>query len=331
MNKRGLAIGVLLIVVGAAIWILYQNRNTKDGREAVPEEPEYADATQWYVNNRKGEADVFYIISTETGDYRLADGQMCHYADTYNDSLRAPLHAEMEGVDSLLSRRLNYYSPYYRQCSLQSFVNDSLTKARLQMPLEDVRRAFRYYLDHQNGGRPFILAGFSQGGMIMLELLKEMDEETFSRMIAAYAIGVPIADSIHNRHIVAAKDADDLGVTICYNSVKNIRCAMPGFEHSSMAINPVNWRTDGTPVTLITEPSPLLPVDKQKKDTMTVRLDTISGLLLVEGLTATDYVLPLIGKEGNYHSREIWFYREQLRKNMELRARHFITRQSNNR
>ena len=93
----------------------------------------------------------------------------------------------------------------------------------------------------------------------------------------------------------------------------------------------MNWRTDGTPVTLITEPSPLLPVDKQKKDTMTVRLDTISGLLLVEGLTATDYVLPLIGKEGNYHSREIWFYREQLRKNMELRARHFITRQSNNR
>lgn len=64
---------------------------------------------------------------------------------------------------------------------------------------------------------------------------------------------------------------------------------------------------------------------------MTVRLDTISGLLLVEGLTATDYVLPLIGKEGNYHSREIWVYREQLRKNMELRARHFITRQSNNR
>ena len=77
MKKRGLAIGVLLIVVGAAIWILYQNRNTKDGREAVPAEPEYADATQWYVSNRKGEADVFYIISTETGDYRLADGQMC--------------------------------------------------------------------------------------------------------------------------------------------------------------------------------------------------------------------------------------------------------------
>ena len=84
-------------------------------------------------------------------------------------------------------------------------------------------------------------------------------------------------------------------------------------------------------MTLITEPSPLLPVDKQKKDTMTVRLDTITGLLLVEGLTATDYVLPLIGKEGNYHSREIWFYREQLRKNMELRARQFITRKSNNR
>ena len=183
---------------------------------------------------------------------------------------------------------------------------------------DDVRRAFKYYLEHQNGGRPFILAGYSQGGLIMLQLLKEMTEETYGRLIAAYAIGVAIPEI--GPHVVPAKGADDTGVTICYNSVRNKNCAMRGWERSAVAINPVNWSTDSTRATLITEPSPLLPVEQQKKDTMTIHLDTASGLLFVEGFTAQDYILPLIGVEGNYHSREIWLYRDLLRENMALRA-----------
>ena len=290
----------------------------KTAQEQVPAEPDYRDTTQWYITDRQAAADVFYIISTETGDYVLPSGETCHYADTYGDSLRAPLYGEMLGVDTLVSGHLNYYSPYYRQCSLQSFMSDSLTTARLPLAVGDVRRAFQYYLEHLNGGRPFILAGFSQGALIMLELLKEMDDRTFGRMIAAYALGVTITEK-HPR-IVPATGADDTGVTICYNSVREATCTMRGWERSDVAINPVNWRTDSTSATLITEPSPLLPVAEQKKDTMSVSLDTATGLLTVRGFTAEDYVLPLLGVEGCYHSREIWLYRDQLRQNMALRA-----------
>ena len=73
----------------------------------------------------------------------------------------------------------------------------------------------------------------------------------------------------------------------------------------------------------MTEPTPLLPVDQQKKDTLKVHLDTASNLIFVSGYTATDYVLPLIGCEGNYHSREIWLYRDQLRENMQQRVSAF--------
>lgn len=293
----------------------------KGGGEAIPEEPDYENGTQWYVSDRGAAADVFYILSTETGDYALPGGEICHYADTYNDSLRAPLYAEMVGVDTLVSGSLNFYAPYYRQCSLQSFESDSLATARLELPLSDVRRAFQHYVKKLNGGRPFILAGYSQGAHIMLELLKEMDNTTYKRMIAAYAIGITIDEE--DPHIVAAKGADDTGVTICYNSVRDTTCAMAGWERSRVAINPVNWRTDSTSAILMTEPSPLLPVAEQKKDTMCIRLDTSTGLLIVDGFTADDYVLPLIGKEGNYHSREIWLYRKQLRENMALRAAAF--------
>jgi hypothetical protein len=291
---------------------------------SIPEEPDYQDSTQWYMTDRKADADIFYITSTETGDYALPHGATGHYADTYSDSLRAPLYGEMVGVDTLVSGRLNFISPYYRQCSLQSFENDSLKAARLPLPLEDVRRAFRYYLKHLNGGRPFILAGYSQGAYIMLELLKEMDDVTYKRMIAAYAIGITIRES--HPHIVPAKGADDTGVTICYNSVRDTSCAMRGWEKSNVAINPVNWHTDSTVATLITEPSPLQPVTDQKKDTMNVSLDISTGLLIVKGFKAQDYVLPLIGKQGNYHSREIWLYREQLRENMTLRTSQWLKR-----
>ena len=293
--------------------------------DALPNEPDYSDSTQWYMNDRGGQADLFYIISTETGDYTCSEGALCHYADTYNDSVRGPLRGEMTGVDHLLSGNLNYYSPYYRQCSLQSYASDSLTQARMPLPTGDVRRAFNYYLEHLNQGRPFILAGYSQGAIILLELLKEIDDSAINRMIAAYVIGATVSDDdARHPHIMAARRADDTGVTICYNSVRDAGCALPHFEYSAMAINPVNWRTDDTPATLTTEPSPHIPADRQQKDRLTVRLDPTTRLLFVDGYTGTDYVLPLIGKEGCYHSREVWLYREQLRLNMALRADSFL-------
>ncbi len=286
--------------------------------DSSPSAPDYTEASQWYITDRNGPADIFYIISTETGDYPLPSGGTGHWADTYSDSLRAPMRSEMSGVDTLLSGQLNFFSPFYRQCSLQTFMSDSLMTARMPLAVDDVRRAFKDYLENKNGGRPFILAGYSQGAQIMMELLKEMDDDVWRQMIAAYAIGITIQET--GPHIVPAKGADDTGVTICYNSVRDTGCVMRGWERSSIAINPVNWRTDSVSGVLITEPSPLLPVARQKKDTMTVHLDTATGLLIVEGFTARDYVLPLMGVEGNYHTREVWLYRDQLRENMALRA-----------
>lgn len=315
MKKTALVLlGLLLMEATQAIVLSAQEDN-------IPQAPNYADKSQWYKINRQGKADLFYIISTETGDYAANDGMMCHYADTYADSLRRPMKSEMRGVGLLLSGQLNYYSPYYRQCSLQSFLSDSLASARLPLATDDVRRAFAHYLEHENQGRPFILAGFSQGAMIALDLMREMDEAAYSRMIAAYLIGIALPQQVLDEcpRIKPAKGADDTGVTICYNSVRDASCSMwPG---SAVGINPVNWRTDGQSATLDTEPSPHIPIGKQQKDHLTVTLDTSTNLLFVEGYTATDYVLPLVGKEGNYHSREIWLYRDQLRENMQLRAK----------
>ena len=264
--------------------------------ECVPVAPDYADSTQWHVVDRQGGVDLFYIVSTETGDYSVAGG-VCHYSDTYSDSLRALLLDEMRGVDRLLSGELNYFSPYYRQCTLETFTADSLVRQRMPLALGDVRQAFAYYLTHLNGGRPFILAGFSQGAIAVVDLLKEMEDATYSRLVAAYVIGWKVTD-------------EDLAAT--YNSVRTPDCAIPTISDGNrLAINPVNWHTDGTPARLA---SPI------SSDTVSIALDTAARLLLVDGYSRTDYILPLIGREGNYHCLEISLYAACLRRNMALRA-----------
>ena len=287
----------------------------------IPPQPKYQDTSQWYITDRSADVDIFYIISTETGDYIDANGITRHYADTYNDSLRAPMLSEMMGVDAIVGDKFNFYSPYYRQCSLQTYAADSLIDARMPLPTMDIRTAFYFYTEKYNRNRPFILAGFSQGAMILTELLKDLRPETYSRLIAAYVIGATIDSATVNttKYLVPAQGADDIGVTICYNSVREPSCALRNFEHSAICINPVNWATDATPATLITETS----LTGSNRDTLTVQIEPASGLLCVKGFTANDYILPLIGKEGNYHSREIWLYRQCLKENMEARAAKF--------
>ncbi|MBQ9473401.1 MAG: DUF3089 domain-containing protein [Bacteroidales bacterium] len=298
--------------------------------EPIPVEPDYSDSSQWYIVDRGADVDLFYIVSTETDDYNNG-GCPCHYADTYNDSIRRLLKGEMTGVDHLLGAPVpplppeglmesafNYYSPYYRQCTMESFVSDSVMNSRMPLALADVRKAFEYYLRHYNQGRPFIIAGFSQGAIAVTELLKNMDDDTYRRLVAAYVIGFKVTDDdiAATTHIVAARDSDDLGVTVCYNSVRDNSCTVPLLsEGCRIAINPVNWRTDATPA--------MLP-DSKSGDTLTVTLDTNTLLLHVDGYSRNDYMLPLIGCEGNYHCLELSLYRHTLKQNMALRAKRYM-------
>ena len=289
------------------------HRGGKIPTDTTPAPPDYADSTQWYTADRHAGVDIFYIVSTETGDYTV-DGTPCHYANTYNDSVRRLLLGEMQGVNRLLSGDLNFYSPYYRQCTLQTFTADSLVRERIPVALGDVREAFSYYLTHLNGGHPFILAGFSQGAIAVVDLLKTMDDEAYSRMVAAYVIGWKVTDQDLTEcpRIRAAQDSTDCGVTVCYNSVRTPDCAIPMISDGNrVAINPVNWHTDGSPARLA---SPI------SSDTLTVVLDTASRLLLIEGYSRTDYITPLIGREGNYHSLEISLYADCLRRDITRRA-----------
>ena len=57
-----------------------------------------------------------------------------------------------------------------------------------------------------------------------------------------------------------------------------------------------------------------------------MRCDPESRLLIVDGYK-DDYVLPVIGKKGNYHHMELRFYYPHIRKNMADRVKAFLRKQ----
>ena len=287
------------------------------GRKAslvIPEIPDYTLPANWYHLDRGTGADLFYISSTEVADRALKDGRVRHFASVTDSADRAALLAEYNGVDRLLSDgKLNFYGPYYRQMTLETYLSQEDVRSRVAVPLQDIHAAFDYYMAHENKGKPFILAGFSQGAQMTLELLKAMPDSVYSRMVAAYIIGWPVTPEDRKAaksRIVPAEGAADTGVTVCYQSVRSPSDANQVINGTScIGINPVNWCTDTTSAVFC--------------DSLTVRLDPATHYLLVSGYESTDYVRPPYFQEGNYHTFEIRWYADCLRRNMQERLSHF--------
>jgi pimeloyl-ACP methyl ester carboxylesterase len=87
------------------------------------------------------------------------------------------------------------YAPAYRQASGAALIDSSESGQRaLELAYADVAAAFREFR-RRTAGRPFLLAGHSQGAAHAARLLREhiAPGEARQRLVAAYLIGAPLA------------------------------------------------------------------------------------------------------------------------------------------
>ncbi|MBR0365419.1 MAG: DUF3089 domain-containing protein, partial [Clostridia bacterium] len=123
------------------------------------------------------------------------------------------------------------------------------------VPYSDVTAALDYYFENYNNGRPFIIAGHSQGSGIVSLVLKDYFKEHpdyYKRMIAAYVIGFSITKDYleENTQLKFATGESDTGVIISWNTEgpKNVEeiaknaVVLP----NALSINPLNWKLDET-------------------------------------------------------------------------------------
>lgn len=139
--------------------------------------------------------------------------------------------------------------------------------------------------------------------------MKVLPENIRGKLVAAYVLGYKVTpdDVAEAPWITAARDSVDTGVTICYNSVSDVKYVKPVIcVPNVMCINPVNWRTDATPAIL--------------NDTITVTLDPQYKVLVLGGFDGSylPNILDILNV-GDYHGIEPWVYSECLRKNFKQR------------
>ena len=219
---------------------------------------------------------------------------------------------EIRKVAAYMSPGNKFYAPYYRHTTIETFMslNDDTIHSRTRLAMDDVCTAFDHFQTLRDQTRPLVIAGFSQGGLAVVELLKHMDNETYSQLAAAYVLGYKVTpeDTLQTKHIKAAQSESDTGVTICYNTVKDVKYIQPIIAATCMSINPVNWCTDATPATL--------------HDTITVTLSPEYHVLVVSGYSGSEYA-PYRNfiNVGDIHSCEPWLYSECLQKNIKVRAK----------
>jgi hypothetical protein len=212
---------------------------------------DYSDVNNWLVLLKKEElkqkVDVFFIYPTAwraNGAYPIADinnKEMRYYANYY-----------LKFRASAFETSGNIFAPYYRQLDASYAVKAGFRKSYIYfqgVPKTDIIATFDYYIKNLNDGRPFILAGHSQGSIMIAEILSsymKVNPEIYKRMIAAYAIGVPLDKEYYakNPHVKPAKNAKDLGVAICYNTEASLVDGRNplAVANNAVIINPLSWK-----------------------------------------------------------------------------------------
>ena len=152
----------------------------------------------------------------------------------------------------------NVFAPYYRQSNMGKVADlrgQELEDFHKQEQRTDIYAALDYYFEHYNEGRPFILAGHSQGSILLKIALEEyfrLHPEYYERMIAAYLVGFSVTkeDLEKYPHLKFAQGADDTGIIVSWNTEGpgNKEADNIVVEEGAISINPITWTLSDTRV-----------------------------------------------------------------------------------
>ena len=221
---------------------------------------DYSKKSSWYkIPEITKEFDTFYIYSTM---YFGVGENDADYAELDNAEVLASIWIEHAVKSSVFEDSTNLFIPYYRQSSMKHaaevFQKDGNIDAALNgIPYADITAALDYYFENYNGGRPFVIAGHSQGAAILRLVLKgyfKEHPEYYKRMVAAYAIGYSITKEYLEAypHMKFATGETDTGVIISWHAEgpKNVEANLPIpsviILKNGISINPLNWKRDET-------------------------------------------------------------------------------------
>lgn len=325
--KKELIVGIVIAFFLILIFVGYEKESKID----------YSNPEHWLSlpSSPEKNVDVFYIYPTSYKKINENDSNIC---DIDNPSMLNNSKYAFETQASAFENAANIYSPYYRQVDAVYTLGLPLEKQGKivgDIPASDVINAFDYYIKNYNHGRPFILAGHSQGSNVMLYLLSDYmkkNPEVYERMIAAYVIGYSVTEDylVENPHLKFAEGADDIGVIVSYNTeAPNVTGNNPVLLPGAKVINPISWTKTEELATAEENLGSILVDEENKiiivKNYADARVDKNRGVVIcstanIEKLSPGN---PVFGR-GVYHMYDYEFYYFNIRENAEKRVESFF-------
>ncbi|MES2491703.1 MAG: DUF3089 domain-containing protein [Pseudomonadota bacterium] len=135
-------------------------------------------------------AAVFFVHPTSYFDRAHWNAPL---ADPQADQFAATM---IRGMASAFNASEEIWAPRYRQATMGAFLADGNARlAALDLAYADVREAFRAFLRNVPGDRPIVLAGHSQGALLVKQLLRDevAGRPLARRIAAAYVVGWPVS------------------------------------------------------------------------------------------------------------------------------------------
>ena len=136
------------------------------------------------------EAAVFYVAPT------TYYGKASWNAGLDNADSRKWLRVFASSEASAFNASGAIWAPRYRSAALGAFLTNAPDSAKaIDLAYGDVVRAFDAFLAQVPASRPIILAGHSQGSLLLMRLMREKVAGTpvAQRIVAAYLVGWPIS------------------------------------------------------------------------------------------------------------------------------------------
>tara|TARA_R110002110_G_scaffold134348_1_gene317647 strand:+ start:4342 stop:5406 length:1065 start_codon:yes stop_codon:yes gene_type:complete len=300
-----------------------------------PPAPDYAMATSWVAlpetedaadrspagldldQQSMAQADVFYIHPTT---YVSRKGWNAPPDDqASNDEIEAwVLPAQAAAFNGCC----RVYVPRYRQATIASFFDaQGNGDQALDLAYSDVARAFENFLATRNEGRPFIIAGHSQGARHARRLLDEVLTPRIieERLIAIYTVGQAMVPS---DKVPTCEGANQTGCQISWNTQTESASRSIGTS-GSICVNPITWTADevAAPAT-----ANLGSVDfgaKAQVEDGVVGAQCRDGALIVSNVESRNFDYMPFGR-GNYHRYDYSLYYMNIRENAAARVRAFL-------
>ena len=216
---------------------------------------DYSDENNWahLPENTDKAVDTFFIYPTVYVNPEPGAPEIVSIDDS---EFRLSVSEYYSEAPELFDEMTNLYEPLYRQsnlCAFEGMTLEEIMEFQSREQRTDIYAALDYFFKHYNQGRPFILAGHSQGSlMLKIALCDYFREHTeyLERMVAAYVIGFSIThdDLKTNPALKFAEGADDTGVIVSWNTEgpenKNEKNVV--VLENAISINPLNWKRDDT-------------------------------------------------------------------------------------